>query len=210
MAIIIGESGAWSDVRDLLADRCDLEITHSRDLPAAVNALRTRLPTDEQNAARHVLQSAEAALDKIERDREALRERQKSQRRTYEANSGDLVAALADADQLSGWRWPIKLWRRIRLAAQNRLLEVQHRKAEHDHDKETERLKRAEKHLRMTTPDRQARAVETCRNRLQEAERLASSPELAGAQAETEVIETLRTLPDTFTVLNDLRLEAKQ
>jgi hypothetical protein len=202
MAVIVGESGAWKEVREL-ARQAGIVVEKPADVGVQLAKAQKAL-LQQDTLARDDLAVQQAALEQKLADQRASSERDVT-----------LIRAQSDADvahlseRLGPARpWPAQAMARLRVQALGRQLQAQTRSQVR---RRSQAVLVAERALQDFIADRGTevtRRVEAAGRVVQGIEALARSRELAGAIAELEVIHTLSGLPDSFTLLNDVRLTA--
>jgi hypothetical protein len=202
MAVIVGESGAWKEVQQLARQAGIVA-----DKPADVGIQLAK-------AQKALLQQDRLARDDLAVQQAALEQKLADQRASSERDVA-LIRARSDADaahlseRLSPARpWPAQAVARLRAQVLGRQLQAQTRSQIRRRSQAVLVAERALQDFIADHDTQVARRVEAARRIAQGIEALAHSRELAGAVAELEVIHTLSALPDSFTLLNDVRLTA--
>jgi len=188
MAVIIGESGAWKQVRQL-AWQAGIVIEQPADIPMQLARAREA-----------VLQQETLARDDLAVQRTALERRVADERASADR---DIALIVARGDE-SLAHLASRPWTGIVRA-------VRRAQVQHQVRRRSEAVVLAERVLDdfMAHEETEvARRVDAARNVVLGIEAVASSRELAAAVAELDVIRTLSALPEDYALLNDVALAA--
>ncbi len=200
MAVIIGESGAWKETRQL-ARYAGIIVEEPADI--GVELARARQTVSQEDAlARDDLAVQQATL---EQKLAALRTSSDRDAALIRARCDEDLAVLArrlDPPRPLPLQTVLHLWTWILRSMRQTQAEQQVRRRLHP-------VLMAERTLDDFVANREtevARRVEAARRIVLGIEAVARSQELANAVAELEVIHVLSSLPDSFTLLNDVHL----
>ena len=189
MAVIIGESGAWKQVRQL-AWQAGIVVEQPADIPVQLAKARQAL-LQQDTLARNDLAVQRTVLERKLADERAAAERDSA---LVRARSDEDLAALARRP----WTAIVRSTRQAQTQRQIR--------------RRLQPVLLAERALEDFTTHEEtevARRVEAARKVTLGIEAVANSQELAGAVAELDVIRALSALPDSYTLLNDVGIAAK-
>ena len=208
MAILLGTSGAWAAIEAALQSRC-LEASHPRDLALLLQKTRLR----QQQGIDPLYLAFDEELEKLGKYIDQLH---RQFTRNAALRTQTLTEAIAQAEQkLSEYhsrpwilRWTTLLFPILRMRSRKKM--IQHRK-----EQAVQKLQADLTARRQEFTDKRQNRNELVRRRLEQIadnvaflEQMLRSSELGGASAELEVIDCLRTLPDTYFICSDLNLRA--
>jgi hypothetical protein len=189
MAVIIGESGAWKQVRQL-AWQAGILVEQPAHIPLQLAKARQAL-LQQDTLARDDL-----AVQRIALERRVAHERISADR--------DIALIRARSDESLAHLAP-RPWTAIVRAARRAQMQRQIRRR-------SEAVVLAERTLDDFIAHEEtevARRVDAANKVVVNIEAVANSRELAGAVAELDVIRTLSALPDSYTLLNDVSIGAQ-
>jgi hypothetical protein len=204
MAVIVGESGAWKQVRQL-AWQAGIIAEQPADIPVQLAKARQALQ-QQDTLARNDLTVQQSVLEQKLADQRASSDRDIA---TIRAHCDEDLERLAQRlGQKHSWlaQFILRLWTSIQRS-------MRQAQAQHQIRRRVQPVLLAERTLEDFTAHEEtevARRVEAARQVVLNIEAVANSRELAGAVAELDVIRTLSTLPDSYTLLNDVHLTARQ
>ncbi|MHB8071185.1 MAG: nuclease-related domain-containing protein [Candidatus Cryosericum sp.] len=190
MAVIVGESGAWKQVRQL-AWQAGIIVEQPADIPVQLAKARQAL-LQQDTLARDDLAVQQADLERKLADQRASSDR-------------DIAAIRARCDE--------DLARLARRPWTSILRSTRQAQAQRQIRRRLQPVLLAERALEDFTAHEEtevARRVEAAHKVALGIEAVANSQELAGAVAELDVIRTLSALPDDYALLNDVHLAAKR
>ncbi len=208
MAVLLGTSGAWATIEASLRSR-HLEATHPRDLTFLLQQAKLR----QQSGIEPLYLDFDRELEETGRQIDQLHQQ-------FAQNASILTQHFTEEirqaeRKLSAYRshlwllqWTTLLFPKLKtLRRKKMLLEQKDLVAQELRDDlKQRRLEYA--HKRQQRDEVVRRCFQQIADNITFLEKILSSPELAGGNAELEVIDCLRALPDTYYVCSDVNLRA--
>jgi hypothetical protein len=208
MATVTGTSGAWKDVYGRLRNE-GLPVSHPREIRPALDEIKN---TYDQKVAQlfvDVANEIAAFEDQLVVMEQDIAARIQSRRKAAYGVVAEIEPRLARLRQETGFFR--RLLNRIRI----KTAEYQKRRVQANLERDVANLEKIVTGMRQRLQDMKNSKTEMVDERksaldlkISRLDGILESKELAGAQAEIEVVEMLARLPSSYHVFNDVRLKA--